>query len=268
MAPPFIGLGVSYSTSKASSCILIPSALHFDALHTAAQARNPTLALFSKNSKKHTKDPQPRNTRISSYANAHNLARTTNQRPPPALSKRIPRHITRAGVPSANAARKHARGPKTARAATPTKKIARPPLLKRAAAPHALPRSAFERCVLAQCAGQLFSPNGPTVLEIRRFSRMAGFPAKQALPQKREKRTREAKGSRRGERHPHHHTTPLAHPSPHTTYTTQRRKGRRTQQRAIYWLVAGFDRPFSSTRHTFCVPEHEISGLKVQRLGT
>ena len=73
---------------------------------------------------------------------------------------------------------------------------------------------------------------------------MAGFRAKQALPQKREKRTREAKGSRRGERHPHHHTTPLAHPSPHTTYTTQRRKGRRTQQRAICWLVAGFDRPF------------------------
>jgi len=108
----------------------------------------------------------------------------------------------------------------------------------------------------------------------QRCSRYGGSPEWPVFPQNRpfprggrsaQEKQREAEGERDDTTPPHH--TPR---TPFTTHHThhQRRKGRRTQQRAICWLVAGFDRPFSSTRHTFCVPEHEISGLKVQRLGT
>jgi len=66
--------------------------------------------------------------------------------------------------------RNHARKARKRGRAAPALKKSRVPPFKRAVAPHELARAAFESCVLAQCAGQLFSSNGPTVLEIRRFS--------------------------------------------------------------------------------------------------
>jgi hypothetical protein len=100
---------------------------------------------------------------------------------------------------------------------------------------------------------------------------MAGFPAKQALPQRREKRTREAKGSRRGERHPHHHTTPLAHShTPHTTHTTKEEKGDEPNNEPFAgWLLGSIvlflplDTRFVSLSMKFQASRFSASGRKV-----
>ena len=71
------------------------------------------------------------------------------------------------------------------------------------------------------------------------FAQNRPFPRGRSAQEKQ----REAEGERDT------HTTPPHTPRPPLSHTThhihhQTRKGRRTQQRAICWLVAGFDRPF------------------------
>lgn len=81
---------------------------------------------------------------------------------------------------------------------------------------------------------------------------MAGFPAKQALPQRREKRTREAKGSRRGERR-HHTTTPHPSHTLHHTPHTPPKKKRATNPTTSHLLAGCWVRSsfFFHSTHTF-----------------